>query len=146
MSTASAAPTLMTAAEFARRPDPGHPEELIRGRIVPMPPPTRRHGEICSQTNYLFRRFLDDYDLGKVLTNDSGLITERSPDTVRGADVAFYSYNRIARGPLPSDYGEVPPELIVEARSPSDSWPKILTKVAEYLNAGVLARLPHPTP
>ncbi len=140
MSTASvAAPTLLTAAEFARRPDPGYPEELVRGRIVPMSLPTRRHGEICSQTNDLFRRFLDDHDLGKVLTNDSGVITERGPDTVRGADVAFYSYNRIPRGPLPADYGELAPELVVEVRSPSDRWPKILTKVAEFLNAGVLA-------
>jgi Uma2 family endonuclease len=104
-----------------------------------MPPPTRRHGEICSQTIYLFRRFLDDHDLGKVLSNDAGVITEQGPDTVRGADVAFYSYHRIARGPLPEDYGTEPPELVVEVRSPSDRWPKILAKVAEYLNAGVLA-------
>jgi Uma2 family endonuclease len=140
MSTASAgAPTPLTAEEFARRPDPGYPEELVRGRIVPMPPPTRRHGQICSQTVYLYRRFLEDHDLGQVLSNDSGVITERGPDTVRGADVAFYSYNRIPRGPLPADYGEQPPELVVEVRSPSDRWPKILIKVAEYLNAGVLA-------
>jgi Uma2 family endonuclease len=140
MSTAAAAdPTLLTAEEFARRPDPGYPEELVRGRIVPMPQPTRRHGEICSQTVYLFRRFLEDHDLGKVLCNDVGVITERDPDTVRGADVAFYSYQRIARGPLPKDYGAEPPNLIVEVRSPSDRWPKILAKVAEYLEAGVQA-------
>jgi Uma2 family endonuclease len=139
MSTASAAPTLMTAAEFARRPDPGYPEELVRGRIVPMPQPTRRHGQICSKSVRIFGNFAEDQDLGQVLSNDSGVITERGPDTVRGADVSFYSYNRIPRGPLPADYGDVPPELIVEVRSPSDRWPEILTKVAEYLNAGVLA-------
>jgi Uma2 family endonuclease len=140
MSTASAtAPTPMTAAEFARRPDPGHPEELIRGRIVPMPQTTRRHGEICSQGVYLFRRFLDDHDLGRVVCNDAGVITERDPDTVRGADIAFYSYQRVPKGPMPSDYGAEPPELVVEVRSRSDRWPKVLAKVAEYLNAGVLA-------
>jgi Uma2 family endonuclease len=73
------------------------------------------------------------------VSNGAGVITEHDPDTVRGADIAFYSYNRAPRGPLPNDYGEVPPELIVEVRSPSDRWPKILTRVAEYLNAGVLA-------
>ena len=140
MSPASAdAASPLTAAEFALRPDPGYPEELVRGRIVPMPPPTRRHGEICSQTIYLFRRFLDDHDLGKVLSNDAGVITEQGPDTVRGADVVFYSYRQIPKGPLPKDYGAEPPELVVEVRSPSDRWPKILVKVAEYLNAGVLA-------
>jgi Uma2 family endonuclease len=140
MSTASAAaPILMTAAEFARRPDPGYPEELVRGRIVPMPPPTRRHGQICSKSVRIFGNFAEEYDLGQVLSNDSGVITEQGPDTVRGPDVAFYSYNRIPRGPLPADYGEVAPELVVEVRSPSDRWPKILTKIAEFLNAGVLA-------
>jgi Uma2 family endonuclease len=140
MSTASAAaPTLMTAEEFARRPDPGYPEELVRGRIVPMPQPTRRHGQICSKSVRIFGNFAEGHDLGQVLSNDAGVITERGPDTVRGADVAFYSYHRIPRGPLPTDYGEEPPELIVEVRSPSERWPKVLAKVAEYLNAGVLA-------
>jgi Uma2 family endonuclease len=129
----------MTAAEYARRPDPGHPEELVRGRIEPMPQPTRRHGQICSKSVRIFGNFAEDHDLGQVLSNDAGVITERGPDTVRGADVAFYSYHRIPRGPLPKDYGEEPPELIVEVRSPSERWPKVLAKVAEYLNAGVLA-------
>ena len=142
MSTASAdAPNLLTAAEFARRPDPGYPEELVRGRIVPVPPPTRRHGQICSKSVRIFGNFVEDQDLGQVLSNDSGVITEQGPDTVRGADVAFYSYKRIPRGPMPADYGVVPPELIVEVRSPSDRWPKVLAKVAEYLEAGVLAVL-----
>jgi Uma2 family endonuclease len=140
MSTASAeAPTLMTAAEFSRRPDPGHPEELVRGRIVPMSLPTRRHGQICGKSVRILGNFADEHDLGEVLSNDSGVITEHGPDTVRGADIAFYSYKRIPKGPLPKDYGAEPPELVVEVRSPSDRWPKVLAKVAEYLNAGVLA-------
>ena len=35
---------------------------------------------------------MDEHDLGHVLSNDSGVITERDPDTVRGADISFYSY------------------------------------------------------
>jgi Uma2 family endonuclease len=140
MSTASTtAPTLLTAAEFARRPDPGHPEELVRGRIVPMALTTRRHGQICNKSGRIFGNFADDRDLGHVVNNDAGVITERGPDTVRGPDVAFYSYKQVPKGPLPSDYGAAPPELVIEVRSPSDRWPKVLAKVAEYLDAGVLA-------
>ncbi len=29
------------------------------------------------------------------------------------------------------------PDLIIEVLSPDDRWPKVLAKVAEYLNAGV---------
>jgi Uma2 family endonuclease len=48
MSTASVTvPPLLTAEQFAERPDPGYPEELVKGRVVPMPVPQPRHGEIC---------------------------------------------------------------------------------------------------
>ena len=117
MSTAPTSPTvLMTAEEFARRPDPGHPEELVRGRIVPMPVPDRRHGQICNKVGRILGNFAEEHDLGHVLSNDSGVVTERGPDTVRGADVAFYSYGRLPRGPLPHTYGPEMPELIVEIR------------------------------
>ena len=130
-------PALMTAEEYARRPDPGHPEELVRGEVVPMPQPNRRHGQICNKAGRLFGNFAEDHDLGHVLSNDAGVITERGPDTVRGADVAFYSYTRLPKGPLAPTYGPEVPELVVEVVSPSDRWPKVLAKVAEYLEAGV---------
>ena len=103
-----------------------------------MPVPNRRHGQTCGQAVYLLRRFLEDHDLGHVLCNDAGVITERGPDTVRGPDVAFYSFARLPKGPLPANYGPEVPELVIEVRSPSDRWPKVLAKVAEYLEAGVL--------
>jgi Uma2 family endonuclease len=135
MATAEA---LMTADEFGQRPDPGHPEELVQGRIISMPPPDRRHGYVCGQAYFVIRMFVDENDLGRVMSNDSGVITERGPDTVRGADVAYYSYARLPRGPLPAGYGPEVPELVVEVRSASDRWPDVLEKVAEYLGAGVV--------
>ncbi|QDV34834.1 Uma2 family endonuclease [Tautonia plasticadhaerens] len=136
---ATAAASTWTAEQFGSRPDPGHPEELVRGRIVRMPPPNRRHGQVCGQSYFLIRQHVDEHDLGHVLSNDAGVITGRDPDTVRGADVAFYSYARLPRGPLPQSYGPEVPELVVEVRSPGDRWPDLLAKVTEYLNAGVVA-------
>lgn len=137
MSTASLkTPALLTAEEFAERPDPGYPEELVRGRIVPMAMPKPRHGEICNRAGRIFGNHAEDRDLGRVFNNDTGVITERGPDTVRGADVCFYSYARVPRGPLPDHYLDTPPDLVVEVLSPSDRWPKVLAKVAEYLDAG----------
>lgn len=142
MSTAAnASPALLTAEEFAERPDPGHPEELVRGRIVPMPMTKPRHGEICGRTDRVLGGFVDEHDLGRVLTNDSGVITERGPDTVRGADVAYYSFARVPKDPLPDRYLDVAPELVVEVLSPTDRWPKVMVKVGEYLAAGVLVVL-----
>ena len=128
---------LMTAEEFGRRPDPGYPEELVQGRVVAMSVPDRRHGYVCGRADRIFGNFVDASDTGRVICNDSGVITEREPDTVRGADVAYYSYSRLAKGKLPTGYGPEVPELVVEVRSATDRWREILDKVAEYLNAGV---------
>jgi len=130
--------TLLTAEEYAELPDGGHPSELVRGRVIEMNMPFPRHGEICSNVVHLLRLFLDNNPLGRVVSNDSGVITERDPDSVRGPDVAYYSYNLIPRGRLPQRrYLDVVPELVFEVRSPGDRWPAILTKVVEFLNAGV---------
>jgi Uma2 family endonuclease len=136
MATAAATVPL-TAEEFGGRPDPGYPEELVQGRIVTMPPPTPRHGQICSRVDRLMGAFADEHDLGHVLCNDSGVVTGRDPDTVRGADVSFYSYAKVPRGRLPKGYLEVAPDLVVEVRSADDRWRDILAKVNEYLDAGV---------
>jgi Uma2 family endonuclease len=130
---------LLTAEEFGRRSDPGHPEELVQGRIIAMPPPQPRHGQVCTKVIRLLDRYVDEHDLGQVLSNDSGVVTERDPDTVRGADVSFYSYDRLPRGPIPRGYFAFPPNLIVEVCSPDDRWRDIITKVNEYLEAGVSA-------
>jgi Uma2 family endonuclease len=130
------APALLTAEEYARRPDPGHPEELVRGRIVPTPQPKPRHGEICNRAGRILGDCAEVRDLGRVLSNDTGVITERGPDTVRGADLSYYSFARVPKGPLPDRYLDRPPDLIVEVLSPSDRWPRLLAKVAEYLEAG----------
>ncbi|HVS38896.1 MAG TPA: Uma2 family endonuclease [Gemmataceae bacterium] len=128
---------LLTAEEFAQLPDDGTPSELVRGRIVRMNMPRPRHGQICAQIVYLLRRHFEDKPVGHVVSNDSGVVTERGPDTVRGADVAFYSYGRVPPGPLPRGYLAVVPELVFEVRSPTDRWAAILAKVVEYLTAGV---------
>jgi Uma2 family endonuclease len=136
--TAVAEDRVLTAEEFRHLPDDGRPKELKRGRIALINLPAPRHGQICLQVGYLLRRYLEDHPLGHGVSNDSGIITERGPDTVRGADVAFYSYQRVPPGPLPQGYLPVQPELVFEVRSPTDRWPEILAKVAEYLQTGVV--------
>jgi Uma2 family endonuclease len=127
----------LTAEEYRLLPDNGQWTELVRGRIVPMNMPAPRHGQICVRIVRILGRFLDDHDIGHLVSNDSAVVTERDPDTVRGADVAFYRYERVPRGPFPEGYVEAMPELVFEVRSPTDRWVQIHTKAAEYLNAGV---------
>jgi Uma2 family endonuclease len=128
---------LLTAEEYLQLPDDGYPTELVRGRIVTMNIPNFRHGKLCARVALLLGHYVHDENLGHVLSNDSGVITERDPDSVRGPDVSFYSYSRISKGADPAGYPNVAPEVAIEVRSPSDRWAKVLAKVSEYLNAGV---------
>jgi Uma2 family endonuclease len=134
----TAVDTLYTAEQYARLPDRGVPTELVRGRVVTMNVPAPRHGQICGKVARLLGNYAEEHDLGHVVINDSGIITERGPDTVRGGDVAFYSYARVPRGPIPAGYLDVVPELVFEVRSPTDRWSRVLGKASEYLDAGVI--------
>lgn len=129
--------TTMTAEEYLLLPDSGCPTELVQGKVLTMNPPSFRHGQLCAQIAYLLRRYLEGNDQGSVITNDSGIITGSDPDTVRGADVAYYSYQRVPKQSLPTGYAPVPPELVVEVLSPRDRSDDIEVKIHEYLTVGV---------
>jgi Uma2 family endonuclease len=135
--TTAVAEARLTAEEYARLPDHGVRTELVRGRVIEMNVPAPRHGEICGNVAILIGPYVRRQELGRIVTNDSGVITERGPDTVRGADLSYYSYQRVPKGPLPPGYLPVVPELVFEVRSPTDRWVKVMSKAYEYLNAGV---------
>jgi Uma2 family endonuclease len=128
---------LITAEEFARMPNPpdGSRQELIQGVVVTMPPPGTRHGVCCLKIGRRVGGFVDDHNLGTVASNDSGFVTEKNPDTVRGADVAFWSRQRLPA--IPEGYAEVAPELAVEVVSPEDHFSRVQRKLAHYLKCGV---------
>lgn len=76
-------------------PDNGMETELVRGRVVELPSPTSNHGYIRGNIYWVLRGLVEPRDLGRVVTNDSGVVTERDPDSVRGPDVAFSSYTTV---------------------------------------------------
>lgn len=128
---------LLTAEEYEQLVDRNGRTELVRGRVVEMNVPAPRHGQICVKVARLLGNYADEHQLGHVVGNDSGVRTERGPDTVRGPDLSYYSFARVPPGPLPGGYLDVVPELVFEVRSPTDRWSVINAKVLEYLQAGV---------
>ncbi|MFO0900864.1 MAG: Uma2 family endonuclease [Pirellulales bacterium] len=130
---------LLTAEDFFRIPSLDQPAELVRGSLVMMNMPGFRHGAVCGNVVYELRRFLEGRPLGRVISNDAGVVTERGPDTVRGPDVAYYSFERLPAQATPVGYPNVAPEIVFEVLSPSDRWAATLGKAGEYLSAGTLA-------
>lgn len=135
--TPTAPPKLLTAEEFGRLPDPpdGSREELVRGEVITMPPPNFGHGKIQAKVSRLLGNFIDANNLGHIVT-ECGVKTESDPDTVRGPDVSYWSYRRIAPDALPDVYPDVLPDLVVEVRSPGQSRRKLREKASEYLVNG----------
>ena len=129
-------PKLLTAAEFAELPNPadGSKQELVKGRIVLMPPPKGRHGHLQLEVGARLREVVKPNRLGWVVT-ESGVVIDTNPDTVRGPDVSFYGIDRHPQPP--DDYFEIPPDLAVEILSPDDRRPRVLEKIREYIAAGV---------
>jgi Uma2 family endonuclease len=127
---------LLTAEEYLALPDDGRRTELVEGKIVEMNMPESRHGLFCLNIATALKAAIKGKDLGRVVSNDSGVVTRRAPDSVRGGDVLFNSYQRVERGQTPRGYWPAP-ELVFEVRSPSDRWVKVISKAQEYLEASV---------
>ncbi len=134
---ATVAQKLITAEEFFRMPQPpdGSQQELVKGVIVSMPPPGGRHGVCCLKIGRRIGNFVEEKGLGTVASNDTGFISERDPDTVRGPDVSFWSRERLPE--VPEGYIPIAPDLTVEVVSPGDHYSRVQRKVREYLRRGV---------
>ena len=134
--TAAPGAASMTAEEFAER-HAGEFVELTAGGIKELPVPGAEHGFLCATITRLIGNHAHERQLGRVMSNDSFVKTRSNPDTVRGPDVCFYSFDRLPKGRLPKGLLDVPPDLVFEVRSPSDTWTDVFTKVGEYLDAGI---------
>lgn len=73
---------------------------------------------------------------GHVTSNDTGIVLERDPDTVRGADVALYM-EKVRYRQLKVKYLKQLPKLIVEVMSPNDRMGRMLKRIAKFLKEGV---------
>ena len=127
---------LLTAEDMYDIPDDGrHQYELVRGVLVVSEPPKMVHGMLSVRIGARLLAFADSHKLGFV-TVESGYVTERGPDTVRGPDIAFVRADRVPTTDDQDRFVEGAPDLAVEIRSPSDRAGKLADKVAEYLRTG----------
>lgn len=132
----STAQTMMTAAEFAQRHG-GDYLELVEGQVRELPMPFPKHSKICARITRFLDEYAEKYACGHVVSKDSFVQTRQNPDSVRGPDAAFYSFDRLPKGKIPDGLLPVQPDLVVEVRSPWERWNDLFAKVVEHLQAGV---------
>ncbi len=131
-------PGLLTAEQYGSLPVGERQTELVRGRVVELPAQTPLHWQVCVNIAGVLLDHVGPRQLGRVNIKDCAVVTARNPDTVRIADVAFWSSARPPATPTETGFGP-PPELVFEVLSPSDRKAALTVKVGEYHLAGVLA-------
>ena len=127
--------TPMTADELLRTSLPDKRVELVRGVLVVREPAGGRHGHVTAR---LAKRLMDVVEargLGTVFAAETGFLISADPDTVRAADIAFVTRERLPDPDVPG-YPALAPDLVVEVSSPGDRPGETLTKVGEWLSAG----------
>lgn len=137
MSTAATRP--MSAEEFYlfvhRSENRDRRFELERGEVVEMSRPGKRHGLICANVTRILGNYAAQRGRGYPCSNDTGVIVEHDPDTVRGPDVLFFD-DVMSADEVEEKYGETPPLLAVEVLSPNDSMGKVNRRIKEQLLFG----------
>jgi Uma2 family endonuclease len=110
--------------------------ELERGEVVEVSRPGERHGAVCFNVGRILGNYAFQRRKGFGCSNDTGLLLDRDPDTVRGPDVVLYDEVR-RYDDLTPRYSDHPPALAVEVLSPSDKWAKVMRRLAGFLGRGV---------
>jgi Uma2 family endonuclease len=137
---ATASTKLMTADEFwdfAHRPENANRVlELVRGEVVETRP-GKRHGFVCANGAVILGNYAHQRKKGYVCSNNTGVIVQRNPDTVRGPDLLLFedaeSLEQIDR-----KWGGEPPRLAVEVLSPSDTVGEMNERLQDLMILGAL--------
>lgn len=134
------APTerLLSTEDLLALPDDGaHEFELVRGRLVSMPPPDWHSSAVATNIVIAMGSFVKQNRLGMCLAADGGFILEHDPDTVRIPDCSFIRAERVEREAPERGIWPGAPDLAVEVLSPSNRFTATVEKVEDYLSAGV---------
>jgi Uma2 family endonuclease len=136
---ATAETRLLTAEEFwewlTQRQDDGL-YELERGEIVAMPSPGELHGAVCWLISFILGGYVFQRNRGYLCSNDTGLIVERNPDTVRGPDLMLFDETK-QLDDLNRKFAQQIPRLVVEVLSPTDQTTRTNRRIGQYLRMGV---------
>jgi Uma2 family endonuclease len=128
----------MTAEQFLRMPPAadGLKVELVRGEVIAVCRPGFRHGLCQGRVWGLLDQYGRQTGHGRAVV-ETGIVTERNPDTVRGPDVSYWSVQRLPLDQNPEGYPEPDPDLCVEVLSPTNRAPRVRDKVREYFQREV---------
>ena len=126
---------LITAEEFLSMPrSDGRRFELVRGVLSEKVSTGDPHAATVSRIDTSLSNYSDDNDYGEVRTGEPGYRLESAPDTVRAPDVAWFAPGRLPENPR--GFPALVPDLVVEVKSPSNSYAYMAERAAMWLAYG----------
>lgn len=106
--------------------------ELVDGKIIVMSPSGYESDEVAFRVGGKLWNWVEPRQLGRVTGASAGfnLANTRTPD------VAFVRADRLPQAPR--GYATIPPDLMVEVKSPTDSVEELRAKIEEFLAQGTV--------
>ena len=121
---------LLTADDLLALPDDGMRRELIRGKLIEIPPAGDDHGFVGNEASCRMSSFIHQHGLGRGRMAETGFWIEAAPNTVLAPDFAYISYDRMSSRPQARGHAQVIPDLVMEVVSPNDRQPQVDPKYA----------------
>lgn len=109
--------------------------ELWDGHFVVREPSGGSHGDIGANLAFLLMCEPSVRAFGRVRDASAGYVVSRDPDRVLSPDVSLISFARCPTIPQVA-FVEGTPELVVEVRSPRDSWISAVEKGGVWIGHG----------
>jgi Uma2 family endonuclease len=111
---------------------PDYQLELVDGKIIVMSPSGYESDEVAFRVGANLWNWTEPRQLGRVTGSSAGF----SLANTRAPDVSFVRAERLPRSPR--GYATIPPDLIVEVKSPTDRLDELREKIDEFLAQGTV--------
>ncbi len=92
------------------------------------------HGVVTSRLTAYLTIYVLENDLGETCAAETGF--RLTPNTVRGADLAFIGKEKLDIFGIPINFFPIAPDLAVEVISPSNTYDEIQDKIEKYFGGG----------
>ncbi|MBI4642008.1 MAG: Uma2 family endonuclease [Candidatus Tectomicrobia bacterium] len=131
----------LTFEEYLAMPEMKRSYEIIDGELIMAPGPTPDHQWVGLNIVVPLRAFVNERNLGVVLAAPVDVVIQRDPLRTRQPDILYLSAERSGikgRAELRMlQVFEIPPDLVVEILSPSNTRRDIEDKLKDYMKIGV---------
>jgi len=127
----------LTEDDIDRMPADGVLRELVHGEVREWMSPAPEHGQVEARLTSKLVPFVEERQLGVVMSGEVRFLIHGCTDHFREADIAFVRADKYPGGSAPPRADATVPDFVAEIISPSDTASMVQEKVRDWLDIGV---------